>query len=199
MSSQNGRHDRAQGSRRETKTSVFMAIGIVVLSVSSGARAHDPEEHSKQKKLLLPITTPMDAALVRAVSAYREAMSERSIEKMGKAVDPDLLVLEGVHKNVGWKDYRDNHLGPEMKEWSEFAVTDSRVLESRVAGDLGYLVAEATYRIVTSGKTVTLAVAETFVLTRGPAGWRIRHVHMSSKKQPHAAALPQPQQQGHQH
>jgi ketosteroid isomerase-like protein len=119
-------------------------------------------------------------------------MEARSVEKLAEIVDPELLVLEGVHKNVGWPDYRDNHIGPEMKEWREFKAQDPRILEVEVHGDLAYAVQEATFTIVMAdATTVTLAGAETFVLRKGASGWRIKHVHFSGKKKgPAPAARP---------
>lgn len=43
-------------------------------------------------------------------------MSE--IEKYMVTTDA-FTIFEGGHINWGWADYRDNHLGPELKEFSE--------------------------------------------------------------------------------
>ena len=89
---------------------------------------------------------------------------------------------EGMQRNVGWADYRDNHIGPEMREWSEFKVLESRVTDSVVGGDLAYLVVESKYRITSLGKAVAVAAAETLVLKLSAGRWRIRHLHYSGKK-----------------
>lgn len=128
-----------------------------------------------------------EEAILKVLADYRTAMEARSVDKLAEVVDSELLVLEGVHKNVGWADYRDNHIGPEMKDWKEFKVSDPKLLEVAVHGELAYAVQEATYDIVMADKTVSLAGAETFVLKKGPAGWRIRHLHFSAKKKEPAA------------
>lgn len=138
--------------------------------------------------LLLPVLAVSAFAVdetgaVRSVlRAYQAAMEARSVDALGKVVDPDLLVLEGTHKNVGWKDYRDNHIGPEMAEWKSFQVADPRLVSLEVDGGMAYAVQEATYTIVMEGKTVSMAGAETFVLRKGKDGWRVKHVHFSAKK-----------------
>jgi uncharacterized protein (TIGR02246 family) len=138
--------------------------------------------------LLLPVLAVSAFAVdetgaVRSVlRSYQAAMEARSVDALGKVVDPDLLILEGTHKNVGWKDYRDNHIGPEMKEWKAFRVADPSVIDVAVAGDWAYAVSQATYTIVLPAKTVVLESVETFVLHRRDGSWRVRHVHSSSRK-----------------
>ena len=113
---------------------------------------------------------------------YRAAMEARSLEKLAAVFDTDLFLFEGTHKNVGWADYRDNHIGPEMKEWSEFKVVEARVADAVVGDQLAYVATESMYRIVSEGKTVDIAAAESFVLVRHGAAWKIRHLHYSGKK-----------------
>ncbi|MBI5202100.1 MAG: nuclear transport factor 2 family protein [Elusimicrobia bacterium] len=128
-----------------------------------------------------------EAPVLDVLSRYQAAMEARSMEKLAEVMHPDVLVLEGIYKNVGWLDYRDNHIGPEMKEWKEFKTLRRTVIEASVNGDAAYAVQEATYSIVTAEKTMTLAAAETFVLQKGPEGWKIKHVHFSGKRKPMAA------------
>ena len=123
------------------------------------------------------------APIAAVVQAYQAAMEARSVDKLALVFDPDLVVLEGTHKNVGWADYRDNHIGPEMREWSGFKVLESRITDSVVEGALAFVVVESHYRISTpQGPAVTVAAAETLVLKRTGGQWRVRHLHYSSKK-----------------
>lgn len=128
-----------------------------------------------------------EAQVLDVLSRYQAAMEARSVEKLSEVMHREVLVLEGVYKNVGWPDYRDNHIGPEMKEWKEFKTLGRTVIEAAVHGDAAYAVQEATYSIVTGEKTVTLAAAETFVLQKGVEGWKIKHVHFSGKTKAAAA------------
>jgi ketosteroid isomerase-like protein len=131
-----------------------------------------------------PLKSEADEQAVRkTVAAYNEAMKQRSVDHLAEVVDDELLVLEGVHKNTGWTDYRDNHIGPEMAEWTELRSSTPVVSAAAVSGDLGYVVQESTLTIVMAKGETTLAAAETFVLRRRPKGpWRVVHVHFSGKK-----------------
>lgn len=125
-----------------------------------------------------------EASVLSAVSAYRSAIAEGSLDKLAAVVEPELTVLEGMHLNQGWADYRDNHIGPEMREWKSFSVADPSVVVVTVEGDWAYAVSRATYTIVLPKKTVVLEAAETFVLRRRGGSWRVRHVHSSARKRP---------------
>lgn len=123
-----------------------------------------------------------EEAVSQVIKAYHLAMEARSTDRLGAVMDPQVLVLEGTYKNVGWPDYRDNHIGPEMKDWKEFKIADPKILEVLVSGDLAYAVQEASLTIVTAEKTILMSTTETFVLRKGPNGWKIKHIHYSGKK-----------------
>ena len=130
-----------------------------------------------------PKTPPeLPDAVAAVLRDYRGAMEARSVEKLAAVFDPELFLFEGTHQNSGWADYRDNHIGPEMKEWSEFKALETHVADAIVAADIAYVSTVSTYRIVSAGKPVRVTAAESFVLVRRDGGWRIRHLHYSGKK-----------------
>lgn len=125
---------------------------------------------------------PEENAIRKVLSDYRAAMEARSVEKLAAVVTEDLLILEGTHKNDGWADYRDKHIGPEMAEWKEFKVEGLKISRLEVGGSLAYAVQEATYTIVTADGAVVMLGAETFVLGKTDKDWKIKHVHLSGKR-----------------
>lgn len=127
--------------------------------------------------------SPSEEASIRKVLAeYHAAMESRKVEKLAAVVTDDLLVLEGTHKNDGWADYRDKHIGPEMAEWTGFKIAGPVISRLEVSGDLAYAVQEATITIVTAKEPVVLLSADTYVLVKTTKGWKIKHVHMSGKR-----------------
>jgi ketosteroid isomerase-like protein len=122
--------------------------------------------------------------VIRALDRYWEAMEARSIEQLTDVLAPDVVVLEGTHKNVGWEDYRHDHIGPEMRGWKRFRVSDPTVVKLVRAEALALVVEEATSEVETASARLRLRVAQTFVLERGPEGWRIQHLHVSAKSLP---------------
>lgn len=157
------------------------AAAVAALSVS-GALAHQTHRHAEAA----PPKLPMEVAEVLA--RYRAAFEARSTDRLSEVVDPALLVLEGTTKNVGWADYRDNHIGPEMKGWESLSYSDVAIVDSEVAGDAAWAVVQETVTMVSGGKTAVVDAAETFVLRRRDGVWKIRHIHWSGRRRPEAKA-----------
>lgn len=132
--------------------------------------------------LVASAASPEEGAIRKVLAAYQAAMEARSVEKLAAVVTDDLLILEGTHKNDGWADYRDKHIGPEMAEWKEFKTAGQRISRLEVGGTLAYVVQEATYTIVAADGPVVMLGAETFVLGKTDKGWKIKHVHLSGKR-----------------
>jgi len=123
-----------------------------------------------------------DGAIRKVLADYQAAMESRKVEKLAAVVTDDLLVLEGTHKNDGWADYRDKHVGPEMAEWAEFKIAGPVISRLEVSGDLAYAVQESTITISTVKGPMVLLSADTYVLGKTGKGWKIKHVHMSGKR-----------------
>ncbi|MBI5594955.1 MAG: nuclear transport factor 2 family protein [Elusimicrobia bacterium] len=152
-----------------------LMAAAAALAVAAGARAHEADKDRAR-------AAAVDPGVAKTLAAYRAAFEARSTEKLADVVDPELLVLEGTGKNVGWADYRDNHIGPEMKEWESLTYGDPVVVDAEAKGELAWAVTQATVTIVSGGKPLTLDVSETFVLGKKSGVWRIRHLHWSGKR-----------------
>lgn len=50
------------------------------------------------------------------VQSFEQALKERDLARIENLVAEDMVALENGYRNDGWKDFRDNHLIPEMKE-----------------------------------------------------------------------------------
>ena len=59
---------------------------------------------------------------------------------------------------------------------------DTRVADSVFAGEMAYVATESTDQIVSEGKAGDIAAAESFVLVRRGAAWKIRHLHYSGNR-----------------
>lgn len=126
--------------------------------------------------------SPEEGAIRKVLADYEAAMEARSVPKLAAVVTDDLLILEGTHKNDGWADYRDKHIGPEMAEWREFKAAGRMISRLEVGGTLAFAVQEATYTIVAADGPVVMFGAETFILGKTDKGWKIKHVHLSGKR-----------------
>ena len=106
--------------------------------------------------------------------------------------DDSLTVFESGHANYGWADYRDNHLGPEMREMknTKYGLSDIKI---HLAGKTAW----ATFKYTISadvgeaGKTRHFdgGGLGTAVLEQRDGQWRIVHWHSSA---PRRAPAPPP-------
>jgi uncharacterized protein (TIGR02246 family) len=136
--------------------------------VSAGARSADDAE--AVRKLLLEMAAAFerdDRAALERIWAHDEAV----------------LVFENGHANVGWSDYRDNHLGPEMAamENTKFTLEGIR---PRVAGDTAWATLGYSISADVKQRKVERTGLATVVLERREGRWRIVHWHSSNPRRP---------------
>ena len=166
----------AQSSVMRFKARAAAAVLSVTLAAVAGfasapaASAHDPAEHVRE--------------VLEQYAAAVERGDMAAITKLW-ANDESVTVFEGGHANYGWADYRDNHLGPELKEMKNVKYTLSDV-RAKVASTTAW----ATFRYALSadagGRRVEGVGLGTAVLERRGQDWRIVHWHSSAARRPPA-------------
>ena len=136
-----------------------------------------------------------DEAAVREVlakSASSFAKNDMAAASQVWANDESLIVFESGHANYGWADYRDNHLGPEMKEMQSTNYTFGDV-KVHLAGNTAWATMKYSIAadVAEAGKTrhVEGAGLATAVLEKREGQWRIVHWHSSA---PRRAPSPTP-------
>ena len=130
------------------------------------------------------------AEQIRAVLLQNAAAFERgdmaAVEKAW-ANDESVTVFESGHANYGWADYRDHHLGPEMKEMknTKYTLSDFKV---KVSGNTAW----ATFKYAISADIGTRHVdgggLGTAILEKRGQDWKIVHWHSSAPRRAPAAA-----------
>jgi ketosteroid isomerase-like protein len=105
--------------------------------------------------------------------------------------DDTLVVFEQGHANYGWKDYRDNHLAPEMAEMknTKYALDDIRI---HLAGKTAWATFKYTIAadVMDNGKQrhVDGGGLGTAVLEQRDGRWQIVHWHSSAPRRAPASA-----------
>lgn len=104
------------------------------------------------------------------------------------ANDESVTVFESGHANYGWTDYRDRHLGPEMKEMknTKYTLSDIRV---KVSGNTAWATFKYAIAADLGTRHVDSAGLGTAVLEKRGNDWRIVHWHSSA---PRRAPAPSP-------
>lgn len=139
-----------------------------------------------------PAPQGRDAEAVRKALSDMASAFERddraALERL-RANDASVLVFEKGEANVGWADYRDNHLGPEMAamENTKFALEDAR---PHVSGSSAWVTLRYTVTAGVSGRHVDGKGLATVVLEKRSGRWLIVHWHSSNPRQPAGQAPP---------
>ena len=151
-----------------SETTLVMCL---VLSVASGA-AQQPERAGEAA-----------AAIETWLRAYDAAFNAKDLDTLARFYHPDVTVYEGGGINNGWADYRDRHLGPELKQFQNlrFAHADVKIT---LLGDGAAAYATATYSLKAQmgERAIDSGGLATYVLIKDSSGaWQIRHSHTSSR------------------
>lgn len=127
-----------------------------------------------------------EAAITTWLAAYDDAFNSKDLARLETFYHPDVTIYEGGGINRGWADYRDHHLGPELKQFENLqfahAKVDPHVLEG---GRSAYVTSEYSLKAKVGERAVDSGGLETLVLIRDAAGaWKIRHAHTSARRRP---------------
>jgi len=119
-------------------------------------------------------------AAVAAVDRFATALAAGKLEQAAAELDPEAIILEGGGAEHSAAEY----LGGHAKSDAEFLKTARQELlrrTARASGGLAWVTSESELSIQREGKPATIASAETMVLRSTAAGWKIVHIHWSSR------------------
>ena len=120
------------------------------------------------------------AAPAAIVDAFGTALAAGDTAAALNLLDPAVTVLESGGVERSRDEYAAHHLGADAAFLRDATVT--RVWRSaRAHGALAWIGSESRIAAVSKGKPVKLLSTETMVLKQTPGGWRIVHIHWSSR------------------
>jgi len=91
-----------------------------------------------------------------------------------------LTIFEGTGVNRGWTDYREHHLGPELKEMKNLQYRPSD-LDVHVVGNSAWVLFRYTLKADVNGRAADVVGLGTAILERRGASWVVRHMHTSGR------------------
>ena len=132
--------------------------------------------------LASPAQTGGSAAVETWLRAYDAAFVARDLDKLAAFYHPDVTIYEGGGVTKGWADYRDNHLGPELKQFENLQFAHGNVVVRMIGPDSAYATSEYTLKATMGERQVDSGGLETLVRVKMDDGsWKIRHSHTSSR------------------
>lgn len=143
------------------------------------AKPHDHSAHSHAPK---PASVQLPSAALSAaetVDSFQKRLAQGDTNGAAQLLDASVLIYEGGGAEKSRDEYASHHLESD----AEF-LKDAEVRQlSRTGNTVGDLAWVATESELTSAgaKPLDLITTETMILQRGPDGWRVKHIHWSSR------------------
>jgi uncharacterized protein (TIGR02246 family) len=124
-----------------------------------------------------------DKTIADFYAQYDAAFVAKDLERLARLYHPDVTIYEGGGINTGWADYRDNHLGPELKMFRDLKFSHSNLKPHALGADAAYVTSEYSIEYAGANGPTRSGGLETDVLVRQNGAWVIRHTHTSARRQ----------------
>jgi ketosteroid isomerase-like protein len=124
--------------------------------------------------------SPEAAEAARVVDAFHAALSKNDANAALALLADDVLIFEGGYVERSKAEYASHHLGADAAFAS--AVPSTLMRRSGAAnGDAAWIASESRTTGHYKDKAVDRLSTESMVLKKDAAGWRIVHIHWSSR------------------
>ncbi len=165
-----------------TKIIVMVAALALPLAACSGETEHMDDGHS-HNEMAAPAQTniSMEAKSVEAVMEnYSKQITAKDLEAMEAYVftdAEDFTIFEGKGTNIGWADYRDNHLAPELADEDlVFTKYDFINFKTFVDGNVAAITFSIDAAYNYKGKEASHMGHGTAILKKVDGKWKITHM-----------------------
>ena len=122
----------------------------------------------------------IDRAALDAVKGFHAALSAGNSAAVQRALAPGVIIMEGGNVERSRDEYASHHLTSDLKFLRAMKYTLQRQSGDSV-GALAWIASEATLTGESQGKPVELVSTESLVLKKTQDGWKIVHIHWSSR------------------
>lgn len=119
------------------------------------------------------------------LKGYDAAFLAKDLDKLATFYHPDVTIYEGAGVNNGWADYRDRHLGPELKAFENLEFGHSNRHVQMLGDRAAYVISEYFIKAKMKERMLDNIGRETLVVEKQSDGsWKIRHSHTSGRARP---------------
>lgn len=152
---------------------VCLSLGLLMSPI---AGAHEP-------KAPVPSAMHIDEAAkpaVAVVELFSAALQAGDLKRAGSLLADDVLILESGGAERSRKEYLDGHAMDDAA-FLKGAHIDIKQRIGRSAGKMAWVGTESELHASSKGKPMSLRSTETMVLRHSADGWKIVHIHWSSR------------------
>ena len=165
--------------------SVLCLMNATTKSYAQSARAPSVTPAADQSQVAAPVLSIAPAAndAVQVVNAFMTAMSNGNLALAQKFLDPGVVVVNNgvIHGS------RNDYLNGQAKSDAAYLQGAQRQLlrrQARAGANVAWVISEKVLRMNESGKVSARLTSETMLLVKAIDGWKIIHIHWSSRVLP---------------
>lgn len=126
---------------------------------------------------------PGAADAVKVVDAFSVAIKAAKLMDAGDLLDPKVLILESGSSERSRDQYLESHAIADSA-FMQNAQMQLRYRQARVVGNFAWVASEGLLQMRREGKPMAILSTETMLLGKGAQGWKIVHIHWSSRPAP---------------
>lgn len=178
----------------KTRSGINRLIFAGALVLAGAVSAHEaakpvsaPQAKGTSASMGMPVyvrnIAPAAADAVKVVDAFSAAIKAVKIDEAAKLLDPQVLILESGSSERSRDEYLREHAIADAA-FMQTAQQQLRYRQAQVEGNLAWVGTESILQRMQEGKTITLLSTETMVLKKTAQGWKIVHIHWSSRPAP---------------
>lgn len=123
---------------------------------------------------------PAAVAAVQVVDMFSAAVKAARLDEAKELLDPAVLILESGGSERSRDEYMAGHASADAAFLHD-ATQQLRYRQAQAEGNFAWVATESMLHGEESGKKFSVRSTETMLLKRTKAGWRIVHIHWSSR------------------
>lgn len=168
---------------RHVAVVVGLVLGLDVLAQEGGSSAPESSiggSASMGKPVFVQDIAAESVDAVKVVDEFSLAIRAGRIADAAKLLDPKVLVLESGSSERSRNEYLAEHAAADAA-YLQTMRQQLRYRQARAEGDIAWVGTESILQKTGAGKPSTQLSTETMVLKRSANGWKIVHIHWSSR------------------
>jgi ketosteroid isomerase-like protein len=156
------------------------AVAAILLALSAGPGLTQHAHETPPARL-----TPAASEAAATAEAFHAALRTGDRDAALALLADDALIFEAGGAERSRAEYASHHLASDA---AYAAATEDTVTRRSgdASGDVAWITSEGRTTGAFSGRPVDRLTVETMLLRRHPDGWRIQHIHWSSRAAPAA-------------
>lgn len=124
-----------------------------------------------------PSTDEADAR--SAIEQFEAGLQKRDVKSIEAVAAEDIVAFENGYRNDGWKDFRDNHLLPELRETAPPGKT--ALIRFKASDSMAWGYSRTDMELQRRGQRIQATLWTVYILEKRADGWKIVSLDWSMK------------------